>query len=364
VEIDVNLRVAPSKSFRCQKAANSLDINTKEKLTHSLHVEADLETDYRVGVVVGASGSGKTTLAQHVWGNEALERSLKPNKPVLDQFPKGMSYDECVRLLTGVGLTSVPCWIRPAWTLSNGQRERAEIALKMATAGEFAVIDEWTSVVDRTVAKVMSHCIAKWARKTKRKIVLLTCHYDVVEWLAPDWVIDCNRQAFDDRRSLQPARKETLRFEIAECDRATWKAFSKYHYLSDRLPSGRIWTFGVYHEGDQIGFVCYANYVPKRAGKTEIVHMNRIVIHPDYVGLGLGIWTINETSAVMFDRGFDVHSKFSSKPVFIAMSRDPNWTFLGKKRDHKILVGGNMVRDAGFRLDVTTYRFRYEPCQH
>ena len=58
-----------------------------------------------------------------------------------------------------MGLSQVPCWVRPAFTLSNGQQARAKIALTLADNKDLAVIDEWTSVVDRTVAKVMSHAV-------------------------------------------------------------------------------------------------------------------------------------------------------------------------------------------------------------
>jgi ABC-type ATPase with predicted acetyltransferase domain len=53
------------------------------------------------------------------------------------------------------------------------------------------VIDEFTSVVDRQIAKIGASAFSKAWRKTKGKqIVLLSCHYDIVEWLQPDWVYD------------------------------------------------------------------------------------------------------------------------------------------------------------------------------
>jgi len=364
VDIDLTLSVEASRSFRCQKAADGLDIDVAKKLTHRFQLTADLDSPYNVGLIVGASGSGKTTLATHLWGAAALERTVDGSLPVIDQFPKEFEYKACVRLLTGVGLTQVPCWIRPAFTLSNGQRERAEIALKMASSGEFVAIDEWTSVVDRTVAKIMSNCVARWARKTGKRVVLLSCHRDVIEWLAPDWIVDCDKQLFDDRRSLRPERKEKLQFDIRQCDRDSWRFFSKYHYLSERLPGGLIFTFGLFLGADQVGFQCFANYVPnKYAGRRVMVHSNRTVIHPDYVGLGLGIKLINETSKIMQQRGYDVRAKFSSAPVFEAMQRDPLWKLLGVSRKHKIVRGGTMERTSGFRLDVTTYEFQFIcPC--
>lgn len=362
----VDLAIEPERSFRCQKAANSLDIDIAAKLAHHLEIDCELDAPYNVGVIVGASGSGKTSLARQLWGAEALERTLDAAKPVIDQFPDEMSYEDCVRLLSGVGLTQVPCWIRPAWTLSNGQRERAEIALKMAHAPQLVVIDEWTSVVDRTVGKVMSHCVQKWARATQRRVVLVTCHRDVLEWLDPDWVIDCDKREFSDRRGLRPARTERLVFDVRECDRSTWRAFSQYHYLSDKLPGGLIRTFGLYHGVDQIGFQCFANYYPNKfPGRAIQMHSNRTVVHPDYVGFRLGMWLINATSRVMHDEGFDVRAKFSSAPVFRAMSRDSNWVHYETSRRHKIVKGGNMTRGSsgtgGFRLDVTTYSFKYAP---
>ena len=70
----------------------------------------------------------------------------------------------------------------------------------MAQNKKFYAFDEWTSVVDRNVAAVMSHSLQKKARRENKKIVLLSCHYDVLDWLNPDWVIDCNEQKFIDRR--------------------------------------------------------------------------------------------------------------------------------------------------------------------
>lgn len=353
------------KSFRCQKAANSLDIDVEKKSVHELKIEADLQSEYSIGLIVGASGSGKTTLAKQIFGADVFKTHLDESKPIIDQLPETMSYEECAQTLAGIGLTSVVCWIRPVYTLSNGQKARAEAALAMTKNDEITVIDEWTSVVDRTVAKVMSHCVQKHARKNKKKIVLLSCHYDVIEWIDPDWIIDCNKQEFIDRRSLHPderKRSEQLTFDLREVDRSTWKYFSKYHYLSEKLPGGIIKTFGLFHGRDQIGFQCFANYVPKRPSDEKmIMHSNRTVIHPDYAGLGMGILLINESSKIMKSQNFKVMAKFSSTPVFKAMSKFPELWVLKEVKTQigKMNVGGNMMRKAGFRENVKTYSFEF-----
>jgi len=365
-------------SFRCTKAANSLDIDQTKKSVHHFKVAADIQSPFNIGLIVGASGSGKTTIAKHIYGEDCFKEILDISKPVIDQFPELMSYEDCAAMLCGVGLTSVPCWIRPAYTLSNGQRARAECALQMAKENiEIIVIDEWTSVVDRTVAKVMSHCIQKHARKTGKKIVLMSCHYDVVEWLNPDWIIDANKQTYENRRSLwrDYKRKEKLEFDIYETTRSTWPYFSKYHYLSDRLSGGKSYYFGLWAGQNQIGFLAFSNYVPHRKGTKMQLHFNRLVIHPDYCGFGLGIYFLNECSKIVANKDYEVMGKFSSAPVYNALKKDKNWRLNDVARKHKIIVGGNMQRGKktgytrqnqaiagkshGFRMDVKTWSFKF-----
>ena len=360
----VRLESEVSQSYRCTRAANSLDIDAKKKSVHELNIRADLGGEYNVLLIVGASGSGKTTLAKQIFGDDCFRDRIDMAKPIIEQLPADLEYDQCAEILGGVGLTSVPCWIRPAYTLSNGQRARAEAALAMCEQAEITVIDEWTSVVDRTVAKVMSHCVQKSARRNKKKIALLSCHYDVIEWLDPDLVIDCNEQTFIDRRLLPPEqrqRSERLNFEIKKVGRHTWPMFSKYHYLSDRLPGGLIETFGVFHGKNQIGFQCFAEYMPrKKPTDQRVLHSNRTVVHPDYAGFGLGVQIINATSQLMVERGFKVMAKFSSVPVYKAFKRSPYWKL---QTMDKILGNKQYMlrpeRSKTLRKNTVTYSFKF-----
>jgi ABC-type ATPase with predicted acetyltransferase domain len=361
----VRLESKVSNSFRCQKAADSLDIDSEKKACHTFKIQADVVNNFNVGLIVGASGSGKTTLAQKIWGNDCFKTLIKNDLPIIEQFPESWSYDDCAAALSGIGLTSVPCWIRPVYTLSNGQRARAEAALQMAnlTVGDndTIVIDEWSSVVDRTVAKVMSHCIQKYARKFNKRIVLVACHFDIIEWLNPDWIIDCNSQTYSDNRSMVGAfeRTDRLRLDIREVGRETWPYFSKYHYLSERLPGGQIYTFGLFDGDNQIGFQCFAAYIP---GDQKAMFSNRTVIHPDYAGLGLGIHLINETSKEMIRRKFRVKAKYTSTPIFKSMSKQPLWKCTAiNKQIKKTKAGRGMSkhRERTFRDKTTTYHFDF-----
>ena len=59
-------------------------------------------------------------------------------------------------------------------------------------------IDEYTSVVNRDVAKSMSFALQRYIRKHNIKVVIASCHYDIIEWLTPDWVYNLNKQVDGD----------------------------------------------------------------------------------------------------------------------------------------------------------------------
>lgn len=361
----VTLSSPTSDSFRCQMAANSVDLDVSKKLTHQFSVVADIQTPWNVGLIVGASGSGKTTLAKSMFGADCFDIDIDIDKPVIDQFPQEWSYQQCQSALCGIGLTQVPCWIRPIRTLSNGQQHRAIAALTMAEKNNF-VVDEWTSVVDRTVAKAMSLSLGKHARRTGNQVVAVACHYDVLEWLDPDWVIDCNKSEYINRRSLRRGqRTEKLTFDIRPIDSKSWPYFSKYHYLSEYLPCGIVKFFGLFHNNEQIGFQCFANYKPIIKGQPIMMHSNRTVVHPDYVGLGLGMRLIEATSAIMHAQGYDVWAKFSSVPVAKAFEKSDNWKLINVRR-FSSKSGGNQERSHsksgdGIRQAVKTYSYKFAP---
>ena len=128
------------------------------------------------------------------------------------------------------------------------------------------------------------------------------------------------------------------------------------------MPGGKLYLYGLFHNGNQIGFNCFANYVPHRKGTKIIYHFNRTVIHPDYNGLGLGIKLVNETSKLLLKKiSCRIMGKFSSIPMYKSLIKNEQWKYLGFKRTMgKISIGGNMLRKKGFReKGIKTYNFKY-----
>lgn len=360
--IVVTLTSEMGNSFRCVKAADSVNLSVSEKSTHKLEIKNVDLSDFNIGVIVGSSGSGKTTLAKKLFGDDFANIEINPDKPIIDSFGEEISYEEVIDCLTGMGLTSIPCWIRPFKTLSNGQQARAEAALKLSDdKNKITVIDEWTSVVDRTVAKVMSHTIQKEARKKNKKVILLSCHYDILDWVNPDFIIDCNKQEFINRKKKGEVesfiRQDCLSLEIRECDKRTWQYFSKYHYLSDSLAPDTKYTFGIFDGKNQIGFCAFTRYAFKNP---KMLHSNRVVIHPDYVGLGLGIKMVDACAEYLTSLGFEIRAKFTSVAMLKARLRNSKWKLIDVKNILSLKDGavGSGIKSNGVLEDKKTVQKR------
>jgi ABC-type ATPase with predicted acetyltransferase domain len=142
-----------------------------------------LPKNFKIGVIVGSSGSGKSTILK----NFGIEESpiWDNNKSIISHFD---SPEDGINRLGSVGFNSIPSWYKPYNVLSNGEKFRADLARKIKSN---AVIDEYTSVVDRNVARAASVALSRYVKNNDiTNIVISTCHMDVVEWLEPDWVIN------------------------------------------------------------------------------------------------------------------------------------------------------------------------------
>ena len=151
----------------------------------------EIPEKFGIGVIVGSSGSGKSTLLKEFGIEEQPE--WNPNKAVVSHFE---TPDEAINKLGAVGLNTVPSWYKPYHVLSTGEKFRADLARKIK---DNVVIDEFTSVVDRNVAKAASTSLSRYVKNNDiNNVVLSTCHHDIIDWLEPDWVIDTDTGHFYD----------------------------------------------------------------------------------------------------------------------------------------------------------------------
>lgn len=166
----------------------------------------DLPAGWSVGVIVGPSGTGKTTIAKEVFGDAYVKKFDYTHKSVIDDMPENCDTKSIEKMFYSVGFGSVPSWLKPYSVLSNGEKMRVDLARALLEKDE-VVFDEFTSVVDRNVANTACLAIRKALKNTEKKFVAISCHYDILDWIEPDWVFDTGTMQtfFQNARTLKKA---------------------------------------------------------------------------------------------------------------------------------------------------------------
>lgn len=258
---------------------------------------------FKIGVIYGSSGSGKSTLLKEFGNDHDID--WDPSKPLISHFKNP---DDSIDKLSGVGLNSIPTWCKPYHVLSTGEKFRADMARKLK---DNAVIDEFTSVVNRSVAKAVSVSLKKYINRTKTKnIVVATCHDDILEWLEPDWTFNCDTGKLSVGRYLQ---RPQLRLCICKTHWSDWEMFKNHHYLSSSL-NKCVTCFVGFIDNEKIGFsasIPMPSKIPPlfEGDKRKKYRESRTVLLPDYQGMGLGVRFSDAVAQIWLDAGYRYFSK-------------------------------------------------------
>lgn len=260
--------------------------------------------DYNIGLIVGPSGSGKTSLLS-LFGN--IEEVTWDNSiSIASNFS---SPEEAIDKLGAVGLSSIPTWCKPYNVLSNGEAFRADLARRLK---DNAIIDEFTSVVNRECAKACSASISKYIRKNNIKnVVIASCHRDIIEWLEPDWVYDTGNHELSVGRNLW--HRPEIVIEIRECKKDLWEMFKEHHYLNNTMNSSCRCFVALWGE-EIVGFVGAISLPGKipplyEGDERKKWRESRAVILPDYQGIGIGTRLSEAVGQIFLDQGYRYFSK-------------------------------------------------------
>ena len=343
-KIDVTVTCPIFDSFRVQQVAGMFDVPISERAKETFHVDVPcLDDDWRIGLIVGPSGSGKSTVAQEMFGDRLYRPADWPKDRAVVDAVGDRPIKEITGLFTTVGFGSPPSWIKPYHVLSGGERFRCDLARALLSAqaargeqpttnneqqttndeqqttnNEVVAFDEFTSVVDRNVARIASATIAKGIRQRRIgcRFVAVTCHYDVAEWLEPDWVIDMATSAFT-RRCL---RRPSIELEIFRAKYRAWRMFARHHYLSGSLSTAAR-CFVALWDGTPVAFCATVSLI----GAKRRWRISRIVTLPDYQGVGIGM-SLTETVAQLHRAEGHRVNVTASHPALIAHCRkSPAW---------------------------------------
>lgn len=193
---DIVKDVRPDDSFRVSSVISAFDLDLAHVGEHfkgSIDIEG---RDWNVGLIVGGSGTGKSTIARECFGQYVFDGADYSHTSVIEDMPAECSVKEIEQAFTSVGFASPPSWLKPYAVLSNGEKMRVDLAYSILSKKEIVAFDEFTSVVNREVAKTSSFAIQKAVRRLGRKFIAISCHDDVVEWLQPDWIYNTDEKRF------------------------------------------------------------------------------------------------------------------------------------------------------------------------
>lgn len=197
------------KTFRVAHIMGDFDVKP-EHSTETFVGEIVMPDEWKIGLIVGGSGTGKSTIAKELFGDKICNGFEYSAKSVVDDMPKDCAMADIEKMFYAVGFGSVPSWLKPYSVLSNGEKMRVDLARALLSAkdGDTIVFDEFTSVVDRIVAKTACIAIHKALHKSNKRIrfIAVTCHHDVAEYLQPDWAFST-----DDMRPFASSR-------VPKCD--------------------------------------------------------------------------------------------------------------------------------------------------
>ena len=310
------------RSSRVMQVEGMFDLPKADKSEVKFSVRLPLEErDWSIGLIHGPSGCGKTTIARELFHREITRQYDwgDGTRSILDFFPESLSIKDVTGLLSSVGFSSPPAWLRPFACLSNGEQFRVHVARAMAESDGLAVIDEFTSVVDRTVAKIGSAAIAKAIRKRPgKRLICIACQDDIIDWLQPDWTFQPATGQFA-WRSLQ--RRPEITIKLFRANRTHWRSFHHHHYLSaDLNQAAEFWLATV--EDRPAACVAVLN-MTHASGPMRREH--RCVCLPDFQGVGIGN-AVSETVAAIYAGLGHRYVSLTSHPAMIGhRSRSRNW---------------------------------------
>ena len=148
--------------------------------------------DYKILAIVGRSGSGKSTMLKSLKEKESTIRYYPDQNLPESYAQKCEYYHEAAPLFIQefelLGLEPEKYWCKKFGELSEGEKFRALLALQLDSN---VVFDEFTSMVDRTVAETVSKGLKKLVEiEDLHNVVVCSCHKDFIPWLEPDVIVD------------------------------------------------------------------------------------------------------------------------------------------------------------------------------
>lgn len=314
--------IKKSTSFRDCTTYDRFNMNNSS-LRQVFSGTIEYPDNWNIGLVIGASGTGKSTILNELYSEYLDNYTYNNDKSVLDNMPDNVTTQDVHKAFNSVGFSSTPSWLKPYNVLSNGEKMRVDLARAILLNRDIIVFDEFTSVVDRQVAKVGAFATQKSVRREKKKFIAFTCHYDVEQWLMPDFVFSTDemKTLYKKRRFLQRPDIKIRIYEITEKN-YYWDMFKRYHYLTGELHPGAK-CFIMTCDGTIAAFTSYLHMPNKDVKNFKRDH--RTVVLPDWQGLGLSNILQCTIGEKVVNEGFRYISTTTNPAMCYIRKKSDNW---------------------------------------
>ena len=346
--------IAPSRpSLHTAEVCDRFGLHADLHRTGTLVVADGLEVPAApagVTLLTGPSGSGKSSLLRAAVAAVRSEHGENavvdvaalelPDRPLTDAL--GLPFADGLSLLARCGLAEPRLLLRTPAELSDGQRFRFRLAFALARRPDgnrphLLAVDEFTAVLDRTLARVVAFNVRRLSDATGTGFLLATTHDDVAADLRPDVHVRCR---LDGRvevgappsRGVEPPGSATRTplgplfapneldhrvsfardLHLTTATRGDWPAFAGWHYRSHQVGVVRagtlLWHGDPATDGgaEPVGICLFCTAPLSLAGRNKyfgtgrrwssasvrtmnarLAILSRVVLHPTYRGAGV-----------------------------------------------------------------------------
>lgn len=250
-------------------------------------------------------------MVSHLTTARSLDRpSFDDDRAIIDTL--NVHPKDAISYLSGVGLADPFTWARSYGELSNGQQARYAIAHAYSQRPGLIDADEFLTTLDSTTARAAAWSIARFAEKRGITIIATTARDDITRDFCPDVIVDCTfgKEPSITYKTTNIARctlHEEIEFRPGTI--ADWRALQHFHYAAHEL--GTIHSIYVANRSTDIEplAIVVLAYPPLQCAarnlatddayharrhrdvfqtiNREVLRMSRIVVVPEYRGIGL-----------------------------------------------------------------------------
>ena len=200
-------------------------------------------------------------------------------------------------------------FLRTYSQLSDEQKYRYRIAKLIESGKQWWLMDEFAACLDRDTAKIIAFNLQKIARQQGKAVIAATTHSDLQEDLRHSVLV---RKRFGEEIQINyypndPAAQCSLIREmtIEEGTKEDWQRLSCPHYRGHKVAVPRK-IFRLIRKDELCGVIVYSYPPPACYGRSLVLSrmsiqemnkqlsiINRVVIHPKYRTIGLGVGVPN-----------------------------------------------------------------------